>query len=73
MVKNSCLLVPAGLHQTYLQQLLAMHQQVEKMEAQARRSIWWPFITRNIKNITKSLFTLSREAAEPSAGAATHT
>jgi hypothetical protein len=54
IVKNGCLLVPAGLRQIYLQRLLAMHQQAKKMEAQARRSIWWPFITRDIKNIAKT-------------------
>ncbi len=54
IVKNGRLLVSAGLRQTYLQQLLAMHQQAEKMEARARRSIWWPFITRDIKNIAKT-------------------
>ncbi len=53
IVKNGHLLVPARLRQTYLQRLLAMHQQAEKMEARARRSIWWPFIRRDIKNITK--------------------
>jgi hypothetical protein len=36
IIKNGCLLVSAGLHQTYPQRLLAMHQQAKKMEAQAR-------------------------------------
>ncbi len=39
IVKNGHLLVPAGLCQTYLQRMLAMHQQAEKMEARARKSI----------------------------------
>jgi hypothetical protein len=54
IVKNGHLLILAGLRQTYLQWLLAMHQQADKMEAQARRSIWWPFIRRDIKNIAKT-------------------
>jgi hypothetical protein len=35
IVKEGRLLVPAGLHHTYLQRLLAMHQQADKMEARA--------------------------------------
>jgi hypothetical protein len=69
IVKNGRLLVPAGLRQTYLQRLLAMHQQAEKMEARARRSIWWPFITRDIKNIAKTCLPcqekLPSQAPEP--------
>ncbi len=62
IAKNGWLLVPARLCQTYLQRLLAMLQ-----HARAKRSIWWPFITRDIKIIAK----MSREAAEPTAGAGT--
>jgi hypothetical protein len=69
IVKNDRLLVPAGLCQTHLQSLLAMHQQAEKMEALARRSIWWPFITRDIKNIAKTCLPcqekLPSQAPEP--------
>jgi hypothetical protein len=69
IVKNGCLLVPAGLRQIYLQRLLAMHQQAKKMEARARRSIWWPFITRDIKNVTKTCLPcqekLPSQAPEP--------
>jgi hypothetical protein len=58
-----------GLRQTYLQWLLAMHQQAEKMEAQTRRLIWWPFITRDIKNISKTCLPcpekLPSQAPEP--------
>jgi hypothetical protein len=54
IIKNGWLLVPAGLCQTYLQRLLAMHQQAEMIEARARRLIWWPFITQDIKNISKT-------------------
>jgi hypothetical protein len=69
IVKNGHLLVPAGLRQTYLQRLLAMHQLAKKMEARARRSIWWPFITRDIKNIAKTCLpcqeNLPSQAPEP--------
>jgi hypothetical protein len=69
IVKNGRLLVPAGLLQTYLQRLLDMHQQAKKMEARARRSIWWPFITRDIKNIAKTCLPcqkkLPSQASEP--------
>jgi hypothetical protein len=67
IVKNGRLLVPAGL--CHLQRLLAMHQQAKKMEARARRSIWWPFITRDIKNVTKTCLPcqekLPSQAPEP--------
>jgi hypothetical protein len=69
IVKNGRLLVPAGLCQTYLQRLLAMHQPAEKMEARAKRLIWWPFITRDIKNIVKTCLLcqekLPSQAPEP--------
>ncbi len=37
IVKEGRLFVPAGLCQTYLQRLLAMHQQADKMEAWASK------------------------------------
>ncbi len=64
IIKNGRLLVPTRLHQT-----LAMHQQAEKMEARARRSMWWPFIMRDIKNIAKTCLPckekLPSQAQEP--------
>jgi len=69
IVKDGRLFVPAGLRQTYLQRLLAMHQQADKMEARARKSIWWPFLSRDIKNIAKTCRPcqekLPSQAAEP--------
>jgi hypothetical protein len=69
IVKEGQLLVPAGLRQTYLKRLLAMHQQTEKMEARARKSIWWPFMNRDTKNIAKTCLPcqekLPSQAPEP--------
>ena len=52
--------VPAGLRQTYLERLLAMHQAAPKMIARARQSLWWPFMTRDIKNFAKTCETCER-------------
>jgi hypothetical protein len=69
VVKEGRLFVPAGLCQMYLQRLIAMHEQADKMEARARKSIWWPFITCDIKNIAKTCRPcqekLPNQAAEP--------
>ncbi len=69
IVKEGRLLVPAGLWQTYLKRVLAMHQQTEKMEARAQKLIWWPFMNRDIKNIAKTCLPcqekLPSQAPEP--------
>jgi hypothetical protein len=59
----------AGSLRTYLERLLAMHQQTEKMEARARKSIWWLFMNCDIKNIGKTCLPcqekLPSQASEP--------
>jgi hypothetical protein len=34
--------------------LLALHQGAKKMEERAKRSIWWPYISRDVKNVAKT-------------------
>ena len=48
------LFVPTELRTTYLKRLLAMHQGAHKMSERAKKSIWWPFINRDIKNVAKT-------------------
>jgi hypothetical protein len=45
------LFVPKELRQTYLLRLLSMHQAADKMTARARKSLWWPLITRDVQNM----------------------
>jgi hypothetical protein len=45
IIRNGRMFVPGGLCYMYLQKLLAMYQQADKMEARTRKSIWWPFIS----------------------------
>ena len=54
VIKNERLVIPGALRQTYLKRLLAMHQQSEKMETRARKSMWWPFMSRDIKLTAKT-------------------
>ncbi len=54
VVYGQKLFVPSELRQTYLKRLLAMHQGAHKMEERAKKSIWWPYISRDIKNVAKT-------------------
>jgi len=45
------LFIPKELRKTYLQRLLSMHQAADKMMARARKSLWWPLITRDVQNM----------------------
>ena len=54
IVYGQKLFVPSELRQTYLKRLLAMHQGAHKMEERAKKSIWWPYISRDIKNVAKT-------------------
>ena len=54
IVYGDKLFVPAELRTTYLKRLLAMHQGAHKMCERAKKSIWWPFINRDIKNVAKT-------------------
>ncbi len=54
VVYNQRLFVPSQLRQTYLKRLLAMHQGAHKMEERAKKSFWWPYISRDVKNAALS-------------------
>ena len=54
---RNAFVVPAGLRQTYLKRLLAMHQAAPKMIARARQSLWWPYMKRDITNFAKTCET----------------
>jgi hypothetical protein len=54
IVYGEKLFVPTELRTTYLKRLLAMHQGAHKMSERAKKSIWWPFINRDIKNVAKT-------------------
>ncbi len=54
IVYGDKLFVPAELRMTYLKRLMAMHQGAHKMCDRAKKSIWWPLINRDIKNIAKT-------------------
>ena len=45
--------VPKALRRTYLERLLSMHQADKKMLKRARMSMWWPFMSRDIKVFAK--------------------
>ena len=54
LVRNDAFVVPKALVKTYLQRLLSMHQAAPKMLARARRSLWWPFMARDIQQFSKT-------------------
>jgi hypothetical protein len=56
---DSCVIfaVPVGLRETYLKQLLAIHQAAPKMIARAFQSLWWPFMKKEITNFGKTCKT----------------
>ena len=54
LCRNDALVVPHTLVKTYLERLLAMHQAAPKMLARARRSLWWPYMTRDINAFAKT-------------------
>ena len=54
LCRNDALVVPHTLVKTYLERLLAMHQAAPKMLARARRSLWWPYMTRDINTFAKT-------------------
>ena len=54
LVRNDAFVVPQALVPTYLKRLLSMHQAAPKMLARARRSLWWPFMARDINLFSKS-------------------
>ena len=54
LVRNDAFVVPKALVPTYLKRLLAMHQAAPKMLARARRSLWWPYMTRDINTFAKT-------------------
>jgi hypothetical protein len=54
VMRGDRLVMPKGLRKTYLQRLLAMHQGADKMLSRARKSIWWPFLTSDVKNMADS-------------------
>ena len=54
LVRNDALVVPKALVQTYLKRLLSMHQAAPKMLARAGRSLWWPYMARDINLFAKS-------------------
>ncbi len=51
IVYKDRLFIPKELRRTYLLRLLSMHQAADKMMARARKSLWWPFITRDVQNV----------------------
>jgi hypothetical protein len=51
VVYKDRLFIPTELRKTYLLRLLSMHQAADKMMARARKSLWWPFITRDVQNM----------------------
>jgi hypothetical protein len=54
LVHNNAFVVRKALVQTYLKRLLSMHQAAPKMLAQAHRSLWWPYMARDIKVFSKT-------------------
>ena len=54
LVRNDAFVVPHALVQTYLKRLLSMHQAAPKMLARARRSLWWPYMARDIQSFSKT-------------------
>jgi hypothetical protein len=51
IVYRNRLFIPKSLRTTLLKRLLAMHQAADKMMARARQCIWWPLLTKDVKNI----------------------
>jgi hypothetical protein len=73
VVRGDRLVVPKGLRKTYLQRLLAMHQGADKMLSRARKSIWWPFLTSDVKNMADScLLCQEHKASNPKEGFVHH-
>jgi hypothetical protein len=72
IVKKGLLLVSAGLHQTHLQWLLAMHQQSKKDGSLSKRINLVAIHHKRHQEHCKNVSTMLREAAEPSTGARRH-
>ena len=54
LCKGNQLVIPNSLVKTYMSRLHAMHQGAAKMLARARISLWWPYMSRDIKGFAKS-------------------
>jgi hypothetical protein len=53
LFKDGRLVIPKGLRQRYLDNLINLHQGYVKMAKRARRSLWWPFMNKDVKALSQ--------------------
>lgn len=65
LFRNSRLVIPESFHQEILKRLHSGHQGITKCLRQARSSVWWPGISKQLKNYVEDCSPCAKNRYQP--------
>ena len=68
LMKNNCIVIPSALRLEVLDKIHEGHQGIVKCRARARESVWWPGLSREIRDLVtncKRCAKLTQQSREP--------
>ena len=66
LLRGNCIVIPQALRKTTMHMIHEGHHGVERCRMRALRSVWWPGVVRDLKEMVQKCTTCAREASRRS-------